>query len=249
MINKWIAHESDKGEGKTLFCFPHAGGTAAFFAEWGGHIEGTAVLPVQFPMREKRIREPMPDSIRELVKGFVDDCIDILRERPFAFLGHCSGSIVAYEAAVYLKEKYDIVPKILFASSCYSPMDYSAPILSSLSNDELLKTIKEAGFVSEELMADPVMLEYFTPIVRKDFYLQENYKSNSVVKLDCPIAVMYGKKDGELSNKQGLDNWENYTSSNFSTDSFDASHFYLKDRSDEVISRITEIMKEYIKNE
>ena len=105
MINKWIAHESDKGEGKTLFCFPHAGGTAAFFAEWGGHIEGTAVLPVQFPMREKRIREPMPDSIRELVKGFVDDCIDILRERPFAFLGHCSGSIVAYEAAVYLKEK------------------------------------------------------------------------------------------------------------------------------------------------
>ena len=34
-MNKWIAHESNGDKDINLFAFPHAGGTAAFFATWG----------------------------------------------------------------------------------------------------------------------------------------------------------------------------------------------------------------------
>ncbi|WP_264294622.1 thioesterase domain-containing protein, partial [Mediterraneibacter gnavus] len=61
----------------------------------------------------------MLDSIQELVKSFVDENITMLKERKFGFLGHCSGSIVAYEAAKYAKEAYGIEPEIMFVSSCY----------------------------------------------------------------------------------------------------------------------------------
>ena len=126
-------------------------------------------------MREKRIREKMLDSIQELVKSFVDENITMLKERKFGFLGHCSGSIVAYEAAKYAKEAYGIEPEIMFVSSCYAPDDYSAPALSSLDDEDLLNVIKDAGYVTQELLDNPFMFEYFAPIARKDFYIQENY--------------------------------------------------------------------------
>ena len=64
MSTKWIAHETDQKQDFALYCFHHAGGTAAYFAKWGAEFENIAVLPVQFPMREKRIKEKMPDSMQ-----------------------------------------------------------------------------------------------------------------------------------------------------------------------------------------
>lgn len=238
MNTKWIAHETDQGQDFTLYCFAHAGATAAYFAKWGAKFKDIAILPVQFPMREKRIREKMPDSIQELVKNFVDENIIMLKDRQFGFLGHCSGSIVAYEAAKYAKKAYGIEPKIIFVSSCYAPDDYSAPVLSSLKDEELLNVIKEAGYVTSELLENPFMFEYFAPIARKDFYIQEKYKNKDTQKLNIPIVAMYGNKDVALKNKGSIYNWKNYTTSNFSIEEFEGNHFYLEEELDKVVAAI-----------
>ena len=234
MNTKWIAHETDQGQDLALYCFAHAGATAAYFAKWGAKFENIAILPVQFPMREKRIREKMLDSIQELVKSFVDENITMLKERKFGFLGHCSGSIVAYEAAKYAKEAYGIEPEIMFVSSCYAPDDYSAPALSSLDDEDLLNVIKDAGYVTQELLDNPFMFEYFAPIARKDFYIQENYKNEATQKLNTPIVAMYGNKDTALENKDAIHNWKNYTTSDFTIEEFEGSHFYLEKELDKV---------------
>ncbi len=62
-------------------------------------------------------------------------------------------------------------------SSCYAPDDYRAPMLSSLSDEELLHVIKEAGYVTPELLENPFMFEYFAPIVRKDFLFRRIIKT------------------------------------------------------------------------
>lgn len=51
--------------------------------------EDIDIYPVQYPMREKRAKDPMPDSITELAQQFCDECIELIREKEFAFLGHC----------------------------------------------------------------------------------------------------------------------------------------------------------------
>lgn len=244
MNTKWIAHETDHGQDFALYCFPHAGGTAAYFAKWGTEFESTAILPVQFPMREKRIKEKMPDSIQELVKAFVNENIDILKKRKFGFLGHCSGSIVAYEAAKYAKEIYDIEPEIMFVSSCYAPGDYSAPTLSTLNDEELLEVIREAGYITSELLDNPFMFEYFAPIVRKDFYIQENYKNKDNWKLNVPIVAMYGKEDLALESKDSIHHWKHYTTSDFTVEEFNGSHFYLEEELDKVVAVIGRKMME-----
>lgn len=238
MSTKWIAHETDQKQDFALYCFHHAGGTAAYFAKWGAEFENIAVLPVQFPMREKRIKEKMPDSMQELVKDFVDENIGLLKERKFGLFGHCSGSIAAYEAAKYAKEAYGIEPEILFVSSCYAPDDYRAPMLSALSDEELLHVIKEAGYVTPELLENPFMFEYFAPIVRKDFFIQENYKNENNRKLNVPVVAMYGKEDLALEEKSSIGHWKNYTSGDFAIEEFHGSHFYLEEELDKVAAVI-----------
>lgn len=233
-MTNWIAHESDNGQEKALFCFPHAGGTAAYFAKWGNVITNMAIMPVQFPMREKRIRDKMPDTIQKLAQNFIDENIDLFREREFSFLGHCSGSIVAYEATKYLEQRYDISPASLFVSSCYAPEDYKAPNLSTLSNEELLEVIKDSGFVTPELIENPLMFEYFAPIAKTDFSLQEHYVSNGQEKVNASIIAMYGVEDASLPNKEFINNWENYVERNFSIEKFQGSHFYLEENLEEV---------------
>lgn len=246
MISKWIAHESDNGKSNALFCFPHAGGTAAYFAQWGKTLNNTDVMPVQFPMREKRIKEPMPDSMKELVKDFVDENIEILKERPFAFLGHCSGSIAAYEAAVYAKQEYGIEPKILFVSSCLAPADYTAPELSRLDDQALLQTIKDFGYIDPALIENEFMFQYFAPIVRKDFFLQETYRNTEITKLKCPIVAMAGEDDETLQDKEKLGAWGNYTVREIKVKMFPGSHFYLEKELNKVAETIDWYIKENI---
>ncbi len=243
IMNKWIAHESNTDKDINLFCFCHSGGTAAYFATWNKVLEDLAIMPVQFPMREKRIREKLQASIEELAKAFVDDCIDLLKEKEFVFLGHCSGSIVAYEAAKYLDEKYNMSPKALFVSSCYAPKDYRVEELSKLSNDELLEVIKKAGFISDDLLKEPMMFEYFAKIAKSDFVLQESYVCHDKKELFSPIICMYGKEDKNVSDRQLLANWSNYTKSDFNLEEFEGSHFYLEKE----LEKVADVIKNYLK--
>ena len=242
-MNQWIAHESHTDKEINIFCFPHAGGTAAFFAPWGRVFENQAILPVQFPMREKRIREKMMDSIPELAKAFADACIDLIREKDFCFFGHCSGAIVAYETAVYLKKQYGIQPGVLFVSSCYAPQDYTAPRLSQLSQEELLNVIRQSGFIAPELLEEPAMFEYFAPIVRKDFSLQESYICQHKEKISASIVAMYGGEDETLKDREKIENWKNYTETEFLMQEFPGSHFYLEKE----IKKVAEVTEHVLK--
>ena len=242
-MNQWIAHESHTDREINLFCFPHAGGTAAFYASWGKIFQNQAILPVQFPMREKRIREKMMDSIQELAQAFAHACIDLVREKEFAFLGHCSGSIVAYETALYLKKQYGIQPRALFVSSCYAPRDYKAPPLSQLSQEDLLAVISQSGFIAPELLAEPAMFEYFAPIVRKDFSLQEAYVCSQVEKISSPIVALYGQQDETLQDRGKIENWGDYTEDTFLIRDFPGSHFYLEQETEGVAQMIDHILQ------
>ncbi len=240
--NKWIAHESVPENKKVnIFCFPHAGGTAAYFAQMGNCFGGkAAVLPIQYPMREKRIREKLPDSVSELAKDIVDNCLSELKSGPFVFLGHCSGSLIAYEAALYAKETYNLSPSYLIASSTVAPDKYTVEQLSNLPKKELIEYIKVNSTVDEQFFENEMMIDYFLPIVRKDFKIQEEYRCIGIRKVDCSILVMGGSDDQNLKNKDDINRWSEFTDREFSSVYFPGDHFYMNNNLQDVCDFIKE---------
>ena len=105
-MNRWICNERVSGKGNvSLFIFPCSGGTASSYHKWHEYLnEEIDIYPVQYPMREKRAKDPMPDSITELAQQFCDACIDLIKEKKFAFLGIFPGSLDVFHSHLYFNE-------------------------------------------------------------------------------------------------------------------------------------------------
>ncbi|MFD4432530.1 thioesterase II family protein, partial [Nocardia sp. NPDC058497] len=76
MGNSWLRRLSPAaGDGShTLFCFPHAGGSAISFGPLAKSIGSEYdVLAVQYPGRQDRRHEPLVDNISGLVDGLLPE--------------------------------------------------------------------------------------------------------------------------------------------------------------------------------
>ena len=52
--------------GRRLVCLPHAGGSASFFREWGGHLPGIEVHAVRYPGRAEALIDVGDQAVQRL---------------------------------------------------------------------------------------------------------------------------------------------------------------------------------------
>ena len=120
--DRWVRrfHRCPAGAPR-LFCFPHAGGSAAYYFPFSRELApGVDVLAVQYPGRQDRRHEPLIDSIPELADR-VAEILAGLAASPFAFFGHSMGAIVAFEVALRLRDYSGVSPTRLFVSGRRAP--------------------------------------------------------------------------------------------------------------------------------
>ena len=80
-----------------LFCFHHAGGSAALYRELREELAPDIdVLPVQLPGREGRVDDVLPNRMDALVAE-LDEQLDTVLAAPYALYGHSMGALIAYE--------------------------------------------------------------------------------------------------------------------------------------------------------
>src|SRR5690606_25501676 len=97
---RWVRrfHPAPDGE-VTVVCFPHAGGSAGYFAPLSARLTPRAeVLALQYPGRQDRRFEPALTSVGELVEGIVE-ALSGHTGRPLVFFGHSMGATLAFETA------------------------------------------------------------------------------------------------------------------------------------------------------
>ena len=229
-MNNVICNEKVSEKGRVnLFIFPCSGGTASSYHHWREHLsEEINIYPVQYPMREKRARDAMPESIKLLAQSLAEDCMDIIKGGKFAFLGDCSGSLVAYEASVYLSEKYGISPEKIFVVSSPSPdisnpMYFKDKLISQLNDEEFIEFLKENMTFPEEFYANKFAVDYYRKIVKTDFKMVEEYDYSSKTKLGCGISVFFGKTDPYMNEDQS-NGWKNFTDHVFEHQVLDGGH-------------------------
>lgn len=226
--NPWIAHTRPNREGRLrLFCFPYAGGSAAIYRSWADRLPPEVeVLPVELPGRASRFREPLCQSVAEVV---VQASVGLapLFDRPLAFFGHSMGAVIAFEMARQLRREGRAAPVWLFVSGRRAPhLNEREDPMHALPDDEFLLRLRDLNGTPEEALQHPELMQMMQPMLRADFAVVETYRIQPEAPLSCPLSVLGGLADPEVT-RDDLAAWAQHSTGPFSQRMFEGDHFFL----------------------
>jgi pyochelin biosynthetic protein PchC len=236
-VDAWLQrYEPSPTASLRLVCFPHAGGSAAFYRAWaasqGLDLE---VLAVQYPGRMNRFDEPLVDN----AGAMADILAEVLSRNvlpPFAFFGHSMGAMIAFETTQRLAHEHRLHPVRLFVSARKGPLCHK-PGERYLADDErLVSYLRRLGGCEDEVFQQPHLLPMILPIIRNDIKLAETWAPRSDARVDCPITAFVGNRDPEVTIEEAT-SWEQATE-DFEIRVFDGHHFYLTDHRSEVMDHV-----------
>lgn len=216
------------GSSTHLVCFPHAGGSASFFAPLARALEpSVSVLGISYPGHLDRMTDPLTPTVARLAADIA--ALDIFAsEFPVALLGHSMGALVAYEVAVRL-EMTGRPASCLFVSSHQAPTVPHNERRSQLPDDELWKDVVSLNGVPAELAELPEFAALFLPILRNDYRCLETYADDmSTLALNSPVVATCGSEEPDM-NARDLTAWGAFTRSSFRSAILPGDHFYLQD--------------------
>ncbi|HET9138356.1 thioesterase II family protein [Actinophytocola sp.] len=218
-----------------LFCFPHAGASAAAYGGWqrvaGDQI---AVCPVQPPGRAERYRVPAYHD----VDAFVDDLVTDLGHQftgHYALFGHSMGALVAYELARRLQANGAPAPVHLFVSGRTAPhLAETRTRLRDLPVDRLVHELRRMGGTPDMLLRDRELLEAFLPLLRADFSVNETYRYQPHLPLAIPLTAFGGQSDPRAEEWE-MREWATHTSARFQCRMYPGGHFFTEEHTADVL--------------
>jgi medium-chain acyl-[acyl-carrier-protein] hydrolase len=220
----------------SLYCFPFAGGSAAYYAEWAKHFAGPIELvPVQLPGRGPRLMEPPASSIAS-VADVIAALIAEAPKRPLLF-GHSMGAIIAFEVARHLQEFRRPAEHLFVSGRPAPPIARPLSTVSTLPRDELVEVLREYGSAEEEVLAHDELLDLLIPMIRADFAMIEQYAYQPAPRLRCPIQAWCGAHDPEVK-PEAMHGWGDQTTGGFELFVRPGGHFFLTDHRAEIMRTI-----------
>ncbi|GAA3390717.1 thioesterase II family protein [Cryptosporangium minutisporangium] len=200
-----------------LVCFPHAGGSASFY-RWLADLDpGVEVLLVQYPGRENRIAEPMPETMGALV----DAVVAALPPGPVAVFGHSMGASVAYEVA------RRVPVRALVVSGQPAPRWHRSGVVLDMSDADVLAAIRRLGGTASAVLDDPDLREMVVDVMGGDLRLLRTYTPTPAEPpLEVPVRALAGASDPAAPPEQVAD-WRTVTTGPFDLTTLPGGHFSL----------------------
>jgi surfactin synthase thioesterase subunit len=212
-----------------LFCFPYAGAGTSAFGGWSAALRpDIEVCLVQLPGREDRFREPPFTRIGPLMAPLVDAITPHL-DRPFAFLGHSMGGLIAFELTRALRGMGHVLPFRLCVSARRAPqLPARMPPLRDLTDGSFVEQIRvRYGGIPREVLESPELLALLLPMLRADMELCETYDYQAQPPLACAISVFYGRDD-RIVPREEVARWCEQTAAACTVREIPGDHFFLK---------------------
>jgi surfactin synthase thioesterase subunit/glycosyltransferase involved in cell wall biosynthesis len=239
---QWFAGDTE-GATERLFCFPWAGGGTSTYLSWREPLSGAAsVVAVRLPGREDRAAEPPLDSMEAAVDALVE-AIEPYLSRPFSFLGHSMGAVMAFELARRLRAKGLAGPRILIASAARAPiyrLGHQPP--PDPPREEFIEEIKRLEGISPDVLADPRLLEIALPALEADARLYRRYVHQPGDPLDIPVYAYRGAADPNIQEEHAA-RWAEMTTGAFQARVFEGGHFYLDQSREAVLAALRQDLK------
>ncbi|MGE5557190.1 MAG: thioesterase II family protein [Bacillota bacterium] len=227
-----------------LFCLPYAGGSASVYLKWKKDLEpDIELIPMELAGRGKRFTTPLytglPETIQDLYLGFKND----LDSRPYAFMGHSMGSLLAYELARKIKALNHQGPVHAFLSGRYPPhITKTGKTLHALPPEQFKKEIMEIGGTPQEVMGHKELWDVFYPILRADYQILETYEFRPEDRqIDCDLTIFHGAGDKDVTREEVLQ-WRQYTTKSCRFRELEGGHFFLFEQGKTVVEEIRRIL-------
>ncbi|MFF1924904.1 thioesterase II family protein [Streptomyces sp. NPDC058221] len=228
----YVHTPAEPGARLRLFCFHHAGGAASAFAPWRQALgPDIAVVPVQLPGREGRIREPRHLSMRALVAE-LNEALGPWLTEPHAFYGHSMGAAVAYALTRDRHSRGLPLPARLLVGAFPAPhLPTGLEAVGELSDDLLAQWMIDIGGMSPDLLRYPQWLHAAVSLLRADLELcADPWHTRGADPLPCPVEVFTGRADTLVTARDAAA-WEQHTEAGCSVHSVPGGHFFIRDES------------------
>lgn len=228
ITNSWIEFRQPLPKASLkLFCFPYAGGSAALYRTWQGHLPPSIeVCPVQLPGRARRLGEALLLSIPEMVEATAEGLRSHLAG-PFAFFGYSMGALLGFELARLLQAQKRTPPLSLIVAGSRAPhLQALERSTYELPDAEFLQELRTINGTPREILDDPEAMQLLLPIIRADFKAIQTYRYEPGPKVNCPIAAFGGLEDNYVESEH-VRAWQEYTSADFSYSMLPGDHFFI----------------------
>lgn len=216
----------------TLFCIPHAGGSALSYAPVGRLFpESIVVRPLELPGRGSRARDPLLASMEALGRDLFHMVTPIAERGDYALFGHSMGGMLALLCAHAAGAAGLPSPRALFVSAAPPPLHSatrSKHSYSTLPPDQMWHSVVELGGVPPEIARSAEFRRYLEPILYADFTAFETWEPLAMGPLAVPIHVFLGDDD-EIGNEEAW-KWSGFTNAVCTVRRFPGNHFYLQDQ-------------------
>jgi surfactin synthase thioesterase subunit len=234
----WIRrYHPAPGSKVQLVCFPHAGGSASFYFPVSAALTPFIdVAAVQYPGRQDRRAEPNVCSIPDLADA-IFHAVRPLADRSLAFFGHSMGAILAYEVAVRLEDAGAAPLARLYVSGRRAPSCQRQESMHQQTDQALIAELKHLSGTSSDLLADPEALAMILPAIKSDYRAIETYRPSGTRPLRAPVTAVIGGEDSRVTVDEA-NAWHRHSTASFDLRVLPGGHFYLIDRSREVIHLI-----------
>jgi surfactin synthase thioesterase subunit len=219
-----LMHSNQKTQ---IFLLHFAGGSCYSFDFLKNDIQDNFEChALELPGRGKRNQETYLFKKTDAILDYVNQ-IKKLRNKnqPYMIYGHSMGATLGLSVVQKMEEHLD-PPLILVVSGNPGPgVSYNDKERHALSDSDLKIELRSLGGVPEEILEDPDLYNYFSPIMRADFEILEKYKHSEIgLIVNTPIFAIMGDKEETVTD---IANWRKYTNRKFDYRILPGNHFFI----------------------
>lgn len=221
---------------KTQLFFIHfAGGNIYSFRFMYAYLKEFDIISLELPGRGKRVNE-------NLIKDFDTAAIDVYHQlrlkrnsAKYIIFGHSMGASLALRVAGLMEEQQD-APQQIFVSGNPGPGVRDTRNRYLMNHEDFVSELKKMGGVSDDLINNKELFDFFEPILRADFEIAERNELASDQPIGTPIYAMMGSEEGRIDE---ITNWASYTHSEFDYEIIEGDHFFINNHA----AKISNIIK------
>lgn len=220
-----------------VYCLPFAGGSQHSYTQFTDcNSELVNFIPLELPGRGSRWKEPPLTDIHQMT----DDVFEQIKNQlthPYAIYGHSMGSLIGYLLTKKILKDQLPAPQHLFFSGAHEP---TRPLVEKprhlFSEEDFINKLKQLGGSPDEILDDPIMLDFYLPLLRADFQATDGYIHHPSKPFNIPITVIIGTDEG-ITLQQALA-WQQETTVPIEVIHFPGKHFFIFDHATAIINII-----------
>ena len=226
-----------------LICFSYAGGSAATYIPWVQSLPNNVELvAIQLPGRASRLFESPYSDMDVLVKELII-VLNSLLDRPYILFGHSLGSRIAFEFMVRCQEANLRLPAHFIASGSRGPQFKSnKAAIHTLTDNEFIEELKALNGTPSAVLENEELMEIYLPLLRADFQLAADYCFDRKNIISCPVTVLGGDIDADISLKD-LQSWGEFFSYPVNTHILRGDHFFIESNSRDTIEKVNTVLQ------